>query len=322
MKDLWRRVAQERELFESCAIELFAFQAQRCEPYRRYLDLIGCDVAAVSSVEQIPFMPIELFKSCEIYCAPTPAEVVFTSSATTGSIQSRHPMASLNHYEEVAVAAFELEFGALSDISIYALLPGYLEREGSSLIYMVERFIERSAGGGFFLRNHEELIERLKADDSPKLLLAVSYALLDLAERGSLPLQNTIVMETGGMKGHRGEVTKEELHNSLCSTFSIDKVASEYGMAELTSQAYSHGDGLFTPPPWMRVVIRDVNNPFLMLDEGSRGGVNIIDLASWHSCAFIQTQDIGVVTRAGFHLEGRIDRSEIRGCNLLVDRHS
>ncbi|MFR9650040.1 MAG: acyltransferase, partial [Rikenellaceae bacterium] len=255
MESLWRRVAQSPQLFESCAVELFAFQAQRCEPYRRYLELIECDPTAVKSVAQIPFMPIELFKHCDVYCAESAPEVVFTSSATTGSVQSRHAMPSLSHYEQVAVAAFELQFGALSELSIYALLPGYLEREGSSLIYMVERFIDRSAGGGFFLRNHDELIKKLTQDDRPKLLLAVSYALLDLAERGELHLENTIVMETGGMKGQRRELPKSELHKTLRSALNVEKIASEYGMAELTSQAYSLGDGLFTTPPWMRVVI-------------------------------------------------------------------
>ncbi len=319
MMDIWRRAAESGENFEEAALELFAFQAERCAPYRRYLELIGCDIAAVKSIAQIPFLPIELFKGHEVYSAPIPPEVVFTSSSTTGSVPSRHAMASLHHYESVAVAAFEREFGALSGVSIYALLPGYLEREGSSLIYMVDQFIKRAKGGGFFLREHDKLIEELRGNSEPKILLGVSYALLDLIEGGDLNLENIVVMETGGMKGKRAEMPKEELHQKLCNAFGVNSIASEYGMAELTSQAYSHGEGLFTTPPWMRVIIRDINNPFRELSRGERGGINILDLASWHSCAFIETQDIGRIQSGGFTLEGRIDRSETRGCNLLVD---
>ncbi len=317
--EVWKEVAAEPTRFEECALEMFAFQAKECATYRRYIELIECNVEQVKSIEQIPFMPIELFKSCDVYSIAQPAEAIFTSSSTTGSIPSRHPMASLSHYEKVAANAFEREFGTLADLTIYALLPGYLEREGSSLIYMVERFIERSKGGGFFLRNHEELIHELTNNPDPKILLGVTYALLDLADRGALKLENTIIMETGGMKGTRAELPKSELHKILCSAFSVDYIASEYGMAELTSQAYSHAEGLFTSPPWMRVLIRDINDPFTLLPNGSRGGINIVDLASWHSCAFIQTQDIGRTEGESFRIEGRVNRSEIRGCNLLVN---
>lgn len=320
LKNIWRIVEHAPQRFEECALELFAFQARECKPYREYLNLIGCDTSRVKSVEEIPFLPIELFKSQQVYCIDTPPEAVFTSSSTTGSTPSRHAMASLLHYEQVSVEGFERMFGELSDYTIYALLPSYMERDGSSLIYMVERFVERARGGGLFLRNHDELLAKIANDCGKKLLLGVSYALLDLAERGDVALEDTVVMETGGMKGQRAELSKRELHNRLSSAFGVDAIASEYGMAELTSQAYSYSDGVFTPPPWMRVVLRDINDPFCIVDgEGARGGVNIIDLASWHSCAFIQCQDIAKLRGGGFSLEGRVNRSEIRGCNLLVE---
>ena len=202
---------------------------------------------------------------------------------------------------------------------IYALLPCYLEREGSSLVYMADRLIVAAGSGGFYLDDYEQLIADMEADPKPKILLGVSYALWDLAEQYAPRLRNTIVMETGGMKGYREEIPKSELHRILCEGFGVESIHSEYGMAELTSQAYSSGEGLFRTPQWMRVLVRDVNDPFCILPTGSRGGVNIIDLANTHSCAFIETQDLGRSFADGsFSIEGRIDRSEIRGCNLLV----
>lgn len=301
--------------FQRTALELFRYQSSRCAPYKLYLQIMGINPEEVERVEQIPFLPIEIFKSQRVYCGEGEPEVCFTSSATTGMTPSRHYMARLADYEVAFTAAYEQFYPGMP---IYALLPCYLEREGSSLVYMVDRLVARY-GGGFFLDDHKALVEALEADRRPKILLGVSYALLDLAEEGVTLPPNTIVMETGGMKGRRKELSKSELHKVLCDAFGVGEIHSEYGMAELTSQAYSSGEGLFRAPSWMRVVVRDVNNPLSQLPAGQRGGVNIIDLANLHSCAFLQTQDVGRAFDDGsFALEGRISGADIRGCNLLI----
>lgn len=308
-----------QEQFRSCALELFRFQAKRCEPYRRYIELLGIDPAEVSKVEDIPFLPIELFKSCDVYCGDTAPEIIFTSSNTGSTVASRHLMASLETYREAFTRAFEQFYGRAEQWSIYGLLPNYLEREGSSLVYMVDTLIKRCGSGGFYLNNYEQLIEDIERDPKPKILLGVSYALWDVAERYAPKLKDTIIMETGGMKGRREELSKSELHKILCEGFGVESIHSEYGMAELTSQAYSKGGGIFYTPSWMRVMVRDVNDPFDHAPQNMRGGIDIIDLANTSSCAFIQTQDIGrVLSDGGFMVEGRIAGSDIRGCNLLV----
>lgn len=308
-----------REDFDRAALALFAFQAERCEPYARYLSLIGVRPEDVDSVERIPFMPVELFKSHDIYCGAEPPEKVFTSSGTTGMVSSRHPMASLSLYEECFTRAFEMFYGPVAGWSIYALLPSYLEREGSSLVYMMDGLIKKSRGGGFYLYDHDALLGDMRRTDGPKLLLGVSYALLDLAEKGEKLPEGTVVMETGGMKGRRKELPKQAMHEILCRGLGVETIHSEYGMAELTSQAYSQGGGIFRCPPWMRILVRDLNDPFDILGVGRNGGINIADLGNLYSCAFIQTQDAGRLHSAGsFTVFGRADRSEIRGCNLLV----
>ena len=305
--------------FSAAALALFRFQAERCEPYRRYVELLGINPAEVSRIEDIPFLPIELFKSHTIYCGEGEPEMVFTSSSTTGQTPSRHPMAQLSIYERAFTEAFRTFYGAPEQYGIYALLPSYLQRKGSSLIYMADRLIAEAGSGGFYLDEYEKLIADMEADPKPKILLGVSYALWDLAERYAPKLHNTVVMETGGMKGYREEIPKEELHRILCEGFGVERIHSEYGMAELTSQAYSSGEGIFRAPQWMKILVRDINDPFCLLPAGARGGVNIIDLANIYSCAFIETQDVGRTFADGsFAIEGRIDRSEIRGCNLLV----
>ena len=307
------------EEFEAVALELFRWQAERCMPYRQYIGLLGIDPQSVKSIEQIPFLPIELFKSHDIYCGDTTPEKVFTSSSTTGQIPSRHPMQSLPHYERTFTAAFEQFYGAAEGWSIYGLLPNYLQREGSSLVYMVDRLLARCGSGGFYLDDYDKLLADMAADTKPKILLGVSYALWDLAERYAPKLQQTIVMETGGMKGHREELPKEEFHKILTEAFGVETIHSEYGMAELTSQAYSAGKGIFLSPKWMRVFTRDVNNPLKILPAGKRGAINIIDLANLSSCAFIATQDVGQTFADGsFMIEGRLTGADIRGCNLLV----
>ncbi|MEG1611903.1 MAG: acyltransferase [Alistipes sp.] len=305
--------------FEAAALETFRFQAAECEPYRHYIEFIGCKVDTVQCTAQIPYLPIELFKECDIYCGGRKPEIVFTSSNTGGTRASRHPMRELALYEAAFHAAFRAFYGEPSHWSLYGLLPNYLEREGSSLVYMVDRLLADCGSGGFYLHDYESLIATMEADPKPKILLGVSYALWELAECHAPKLHKTIVMETGGMKGHREELPKAEFHRILCNAFGVEKIHSEYGMAELTSQAYSAGDGIFRTPAWMRVVTRDINDPFALHGAGVRGGINIIDLANRYSCAFIQTQDVGRTSADGsFEIEGRIDHSDIRGCNLLV----
>lgn len=306
-------------VFERTALELFAFQAVRCAPYREYLSLIGVDPQSVDRVEKIPFLPIKIFKTHKVYCGEGEPEIIFTSSGTGESGASRHYVARAGDYELTFRRAFELFYGSPADVNIYALLPGYLEREGSSLIYMIDDLIKSGRGGGFYLDDHERLIAEMAADEGAKILFGVSYALWDLAETQAPKLHGTIVMETGGMKGRREELPKDEFHALLCRGFGVDRIHSEYGMAELSSQAYSRGGNIFEPPPWMRVLARDLNDPSEILPAGRAGGLNIIDLANIGSCAFIQTQDIGNVSAGGrFSVLGRADRSDIRGCNLLV----
>ena len=305
--------------FTRCALELFRYQAKRCEPYRRYIELLGIDPAEVNAIEDIPFLPIELFKSSDVYCGEGEPEIIFTSSNTGSTQPSRHMMASLDTYRQAFTRAFEQFYGRAEEWSIYGLLPNYLEREGSSLVYMVDTLIKRCGSGGFYLNDYEQLIQDIDNDPKPKILLGVSYALWDVAEKYAPKLQNTIIMETGGMKGRREELSKSELHKILCEGFGVEAIHSEYGMAELTSQAYSKGEGIFYAPRWMRVMVRDVNDPFDHRPQGLRGGIDIIDLANLSSCAFIQTQDIGrVLPNNGFMIEGRIAGSDIRGCNLLI----
>ena len=305
--------------FEVAALSLFRHQAEHCAPYAEYVRLLGVNPAEVQRVEDIPMLPIEIFKSHKVYCGEREPQMIFTSSATTGMVQSRHYVADIALYERAFMEAFRCFYGEPKECSIYALLPSYLEREGSSLVYMAERLIAECGGGGFYLNDYEKLLRDMARDPNPKILLGVTYALLDLAENFAPKLENTVVMETGGMKGRRKELPKSELHKILCSAFGVERIHSEYGMAELMSQAYSFGEGLFRAPKWVKVLVRDVNNPFARLGAGRRGGLDIIDLANRYSCAFLATQDMGMRYDDGsFRIEGRISQSDIRGCNLLV----
>ncbi|MDR2885973.1 MAG: acyltransferase [Rikenellaceae bacterium] len=297
-------------------MEVFRRQAAACPPYAEYLSLIECDPTAVDSPEKIPYLPIGLFKTRDVYCGSQPPEIVFTSSTTGGEQPARHMMQSVADYERVFTAAFEQFYGPAAGLAIFALLPGYLERKGSSLVYMADKLIRASGRGGFFLHDHAGLLAAMAACPGPKILLGVSYALWDLAEKHPGPLHDTIIMETGGMKGNREELPREQFHKILCDAFGVDAIHSEYGMAELTSQAYSSGGGVFRAPAWMRVSARDLNDPFA---PAAAGGINIADLANLTSCAFIQTSDRGTVFADGsFTIAGRIAGSDIRGCNLLV----
>ena len=307
------------EQFNAMALEVFRFQAEHCAVYAEYLRLIGVDPASITRIEDIPMLPIGLFKSHDIYSAATPPQIVFTSSATTGMSFSRHLVADTSIYERDFTEGFRLFYGDIKQWSVYGLLPNYLERTGSSLVYMVDSLIRQAGSGGFYLHNYEKLLSDMAADSRPKILIGVTYALLELAEKYAPKLDNIVVMETGGMKGRRKEMSKEELHGLLCSAFGVERIHSEYGMAELLSQGYSTGEGLFASPPWMRVIVRDINDPFTHLEEGRRGAIDIIDLGNIYSCSFIATEDVGIAYADNtFRIEGRITDADIRGCNLLV----
>jgi hypothetical protein len=319
------------EEFDRMAMDIFRRQAVECVPYREYLELVGVKPEEVGSVDEIPFLPIELFKTHRVYCGTEEPEAVFTSSSTSGEGVSRHYVARVADYEQTYTRGFEIFYGLARALSIYALLPSYLEREGSSLVQMAKGLIDQSRvaakredsrKGGFYLYDHKRLLAEMTETKIPKILLGVSYALLDLAENivkwGDKLPPDVIVMETGGMKGRREEISKAQMHAILQEAFGVTEIHSEYGMAELMSQAYSAGGGVFSTPPWMRIMVRDLADPFDVRREG-RGGINITDLANLHSCAFIQTQDVGKVFADGsFTIDGRVVLSDIRGCNLLV----
>ncbi len=312
------------EQFDEMALQVFRFQAQTCSVYREFITHLKIDANEITKTEHIPFLPINFFKSHDVLSGSNKAQLTFTSSGTTGTAGSRHLVTELGWYEESFRRAFDLFYGNISDYCILALLPSYLEREGSSLIYMVRDLVARSGNpdSGFFLYNHEELSMQLKKQQQasgPTLLIGVSFALLDFAEHYPIRFPELLIMETGGMKGRRKEMIREELHLALCNGFGVNAIHSEYGMTELLSQAYSKGDGLFVCPPWMKVRTRDPNDPASNLGNDRTGGINVIDLANVNSCSFIATQDLGKVYADGsFEVLGRFDDSDIRGCNLLI----
>lgn len=309
--------------FEEIALRLFRFQAVHNPVYQQYLTYIGVSAADVTSMREVPFLPINLFKSHDIRTGHWTPEVTFTSSGTSGQSFSRHALPSQDFYLRHSRQIFESFYGPLTDFHVLCLLPSYLDRTGSSLVAMANHFIaeSNSAESGFFLKDLDRLASRLETlrGDRKILLLGVSFALLDLAEGYELDLGHCIVMETGGMKGRRPEITREELHEILKKDLQVSAVHSEYGMTELLSQAYSAGGGIFSCPASMRVLLKEVNDPFSTRDTNS-GLINVVDLANAHSCAFIETQDLGK-SREGGHFEvlGRIDASDARGCNLLVE---
>jgi phenylacetate-coenzyme A ligase PaaK-like adenylate-forming protein len=309
--------------FENLALDIFRFQAANCQIYSAFLSHLGIDVSKVLNLNDIPYLPIEFFKTHRITSSEKDDEIVFTSSATTGTIQSRHPVKDVSIYERSYRTGFSHFYGDIRNYTILALLPSYQEREGSSLIYMIDDLIERAQpDSGYFLYNHSELAEtlhRLKRDKKHTILIGVTYALLDFAESHTIEFPELIVMETGGMKGKRREMIREELHEALCQGFGVPAIHSEYGMTELLSQAYSKGGGLFHCPPWMKVSIRNTNDPLDLLRPGQTGGINVIDLANINSCSFIAAQDLGKLhPDNSFEILGRFDNSDIRGCNLLI----
>lgn len=323
MKDKIFDINSEEE-FEELAIEIFQYQYVNNKVYRRFCNLLGVSKTSVKHCAEIPFLPIDFFKKEKVLSTTTEIQKLFTSSGTTGNTTSKHYITDLKIYEKSFRKAFTHFFGDINNYCVLALLPSYLEREGSSLIYMTADLIEKSnhPSSNFYLHNTDELIntlEKLEKEKQPTLLLGVTYALLDVIEKQNFKLKYTTVMETGGMKGQRKEIIREELHKLLSKGFGIKNICSEYGMTELLSQAYSKGNGIFECPPWMKVMIRDTENPLRILPNRSSGGVNVIDLANIESCSFIATQDLGKkISNQQFEILGRFDHSDIRGCNLMV----
>jgi phenylacetate-coenzyme A ligase PaaK-like adenylate-forming protein len=310
--------------FEKIALKVFRYQYENNLVYQEFCDFLKVEKGNVKSLEQIPFLPIQFFKSHDVVSNSNPIQETFTSSGTTGIITSKHLITDVSFYEESYRNAFSEFYGNIEDYAVLALLPSYLEREGSSLIYMVKDLIALSnnPNSGFYLNNYDSLIEKLIALDNSGqnvLLIGVTYALLDLIEQQQFQLKNTIIMETGGMKGKRKEIIREELHEILCKGFGVSTIHSEYGMTELLSQAYSLGHGIFECPNWMNILIRDTEDAMSYVTSAKTGGINIIDLANINSCSFIATQDLGKkYPNNSFEVLGRFDNSDIRGCNLMV----
>lgn len=315
---------RNEEEFSKTALDIFRHQAANCVPYGQFIANLNIDPDQVKEVQHIPYLPISFFKSHRIVSNTLEEEIIFSSSGTTGQVQSRHFVTDLKLYDQSFNQAFEQFYGKVEDTCLLALLPSYLERDGSSLIYMVDALLKQSKhpDSGYFLHNHEDLYHKLKTlknAGQQTILIGVTYALLDFLELYQLDFPELIVMETGGMKGKRKEMVREELHEILKSGFGVNDIHSEYGMTELLSQAYSSGNGIFDCPNWMRIVLRDTNDPLTLLNADQTGGINVIDLANINSCSFIATQDLGRLLPGGsFEVLGRFDNADIRGCNLLV----
>jgi phenylacetate-coenzyme A ligase PaaK-like adenylate-forming protein len=312
--------------FLNISMKIFEIQRNNNPVYKYFIDSLGIDSLLIKSVADIPFLPVEFFKKHIIVTGGKAPEIVFKSSGTTGVIQSKHYVTDLAMYERSFSEAFRIFYGDPADYLIIALLPSYTEREGSSLVYMADKLIKMSSQkkSGFFRTNTSEMLDvirKAKEDNIKVLLLGVSFALLDLAEQLSPDLSGIIVMETGGMKGRRKEITRTEMHSVLETKFNLKAIHSEYGMTELLSQAYSKGGGIFYCPPWMKVVLRDPHDPLSYFTEkGRTGGINIIDLANINSCSFLATSDLGrLLEDGGFEILGRFDNSDVRGCNLLIE---
>ncbi len=311
--------------FEAACLDVFRYQYESCRIYRAFVDGLQINSSEIKQIRDIPFLPVGLFKSHKVIAEGMEAEIVFSSSGTAGMTPSKHYVADLSLYVESFRKGFAHFYGEISDYCVLALLPSYLEREGSSLVLMAEDMIGRSMHpqSAFYLHNPDSLhaaLLSLEQAGQKTILLGVTYALLDFAEIHPIKLTHTIVMETGGMKGKRKEMVREELHVFLCSQLGLKSIHSEYGMTELLSQGYSRGEGIFQCPPWMKVLTRETSDPLSLTAPGATGGINIIDLANIHSCSFIATQDLGKVYGDGsFEILGRFDNSDLRGCNLLVD---
>ncbi|MGY0391548.1 LuxE/PaaK family acyltransferase [Bizionia sp. KMM 8389] len=312
------------EAFNKMALEVFKFQFENNSVYRSFCDLLYKNPSDIHKIEEIPFLPIQFFKTHKVVSTTEPIKKIFTSSGTTGQTTSKHLVSDLSVYETSFEAAFKYFYGPIEDYVVLALLPSYLERDGSSLIYMADALIKQSqqAESGFYLNDLKALKDtllKLESDNRKVLLIGVSFALLDLVEYHQFQLKNTIIMETGGMKGRRKELIRHELHDILKAGFGVNEIHSEYGMTELLSQGYSKGHGIFNCPPWMKILTRETEDALSIQEPEKTGGLNIIDLANFNSCSFIATQDLGKVSINGaFEVIGRFDNSDIRGCNLMA----
>ena len=312
-----------QETFQDAALELFFYHANTNPVYKKYVNLLNIEIDKVDSVFKIPFLPIELFKNHIIVPDKLNYNLIFESSGTTGVQPSRHHITDIKLYEQSIIAGFRHFYGNPEDFVFFALLPSYLERTHSSLVYMANFLMResRTEAGGFYLYNYAELAENLEIEKNGKrkiFLIGVSFALLDFADAYNINLSEAVIMETGGMKGRREELIREELHEVLNTAFNAPSIHSEYSMTELLSQAYSKNGGVFKCPPWMKILIREPNDPFTYCQSGQAGGINIIDMANMFSCPFIATQDLGKLNDDGsFEVLGRFDNAEIRGCSLL-----
>ena len=310
--------------FNKKALEVFNHQFKNNKVYRSFCDLLYIHPSDITKIEDIPFLPIQFFKQRKIVSSLDEVDEIFTSSGTTGSITSKHYVTDINLYKQSYLNGFHHFYGDIEDYTVLALLPNYLERKGSSLVYMVDDLIRKSKQeeSGFYLNNLEDLAKKLTQlnhQHKKVLLIGVSFGLLDLIEKHQFRLTNTIIMETGGMKGRRKELIRNELHKLLSIGFGVEKIHSEYGMTELLSQAYSIGNGIFETPPWMKILTRDTEDALTIQPTGNTGGINVIDLANYNSCSFIATQDLGKTHHNNtFEIIGRFDNSDIRGCNLMV----
>ncbi len=316
--------------FNELALELFRFQYQYNSIYQKYCATLNITINEVNSIEKIPFLPIPFFRSRQIKTTDFEPEIVFESSGTNSTVNSKHFVKSANLYKKSFTAGFEKFYGTAKDKCILGLLPSYLERKDSSLVFMIDELIKQSGNNlsGFYLYNHEKLYSTILHNEILKqrtILIGVTYALLEFAEKFPMQLRHTIVIETGGMKGRREEITRQEVHNKLQNNLGIPLVHSEYGMTELLSQAYSKGDGIFHCPPWMKIVIREEDDPFTIYtadtlkEKPKNGAINIIDLANIYSCSFIASSDIGrLYSNESFEVLGRMDNSDIRGCSLML----
>jgi len=310
--------------FNEVALTIFRHQAINCTVYRDYIQNLKTDFSSIKNYREIPFLPISFFKSHQVLSTTDEPGIVFSSSGTTGQITSKHLVSDVKIYEESYNKAFEQFYGNPKDLCILALLPSYLEREGSSLIYMVDDLLKQSKHpqSGYFLNDVAQLYSTLlalKAARQKTILIGVTYALIDFVEQFQIDFPELIVMETGGMKGKRKEMVREELHETLYAGFGVKNIHSEYGMTELLSQGYSYGQGIFNCPPWMKILLRDTSDPLCLVQGKQSGGINVIDLANINSCSFIATQDLGKIYEDGsFEVLGRFDNADIRGCNLLV----
>lgn len=315
---------QTPEQFTQVALQVFKHQFENNKVYRSFCDLLYIHPSDVTKIEDIPFLPIQFFKTKKVLSSSDDVQQTFTSSGTTGSVTSKHLVTDIHLYQQSYVNGFTHFYGNIEDYVVLALLPNYLERKGSSLVFMIDDLIKKSnhPESGFYLHNVDDLaqkLNKLEQKGQKTLLIGVSFALLDLIEKHQFQLKNTLIMETGGMKGRRKELIRNELHQLLQNGFGVSEIHSEYGMTELLSQAYSKGNGIFTTPPWMKILTRETEDALSIQSKEKTGGINVIDLANYNSCSFIATQDLGkVFADDSFEILGRFDHSDIRGCNLMV----